>query len=100
MNNERTNEVLRALKILCDFAYEQGFHEMGYDPVEEISSIINELEFNSIPRAAVQAAVDEINRLCDAVGYRCDEFSGGKCSGYIDALAELRDTCGVTPTEG
>jgi hypothetical protein len=35
-------EVIRHLKILCDYAYEQGFHELGYDPVDEITKILNE----------------------------------------------------------
>lgn len=30
--------LLGDLKSLCDFAYEHGFHEMGYDPVKEISA--------------------------------------------------------------
>lgn len=35
-------EAARAIKMLCDYAYETGFHEMGYDPLEVI---IHELDF-------------------------------------------------------
>lgn len=41
---ECNQEVFDSLKSLCAFAYEQGFHEMGYDPVEVVVDRIHELE--------------------------------------------------------
>jgi hypothetical protein len=35
-------ETLDALKTLCDYAYQQGYHEMGYDPVEEVKHYLAE----------------------------------------------------------
>jgi len=40
-------EILSALKKLCDYAYEQGYHEMGYDPVREIARKLKEARRNA-----------------------------------------------------
>lgn len=32
---------LRHLRMLTQFAYEQGFHELGYDPVKEVAKLLN-----------------------------------------------------------
>lgn len=36
-----SDDLLRHLKLLVDFAHEQGFHEIGYDPVEEVRKKIS-----------------------------------------------------------
>lgn len=40
-------EALDAVRALCDFAYEQGFHEMGYDPVKTLEAAIGREVTNS-----------------------------------------------------
>ena len=37
----RTSAALRHLRVLTDFAYKQGFHELGYDPVGELAERLN-----------------------------------------------------------
>ena len=43
-------EILSALKKLCDYAYEQGYHEMGYDPVREIARKLKEAKRPTQPK--------------------------------------------------
>jgi hypothetical protein len=41
-----TAEALRDIHSLCEYAYEQGYHEMGYDPVKIIEKALeNAREF-------------------------------------------------------
>ena len=35
-----TKTILEGLKFLCDWAYEQGAHELGYDPLEELKTLL------------------------------------------------------------
>lgn len=37
-------EILDDLNTLCDYAYKQGFHELGYDPVAEIEKRYKKLQ--------------------------------------------------------
>jgi hypothetical protein len=34
------DQILRHLQVLASYAYEMGYHELGYDPVEEIKKYI------------------------------------------------------------
>lgn len=34
-------QALRHLRILTSFAYQAGFHELGYDPVKEVAKLLN-----------------------------------------------------------
>ena len=36
------NEIIKDLRNICQFAYDQGLHELGYDPVEAIEKELNE----------------------------------------------------------
>jgi hypothetical protein len=36
----KIDEAMRDIKMLCDFAYERGFHELGYNPVAEVQTFI------------------------------------------------------------
>lgn len=38
----RIEQALEHVKALCDYAYETGFHELGYDPVEELRSALSQ----------------------------------------------------------
>jgi hypothetical protein len=38
---KRVNENLDLLDDLAEFAYEQGFHELGINPVKEIRKLLN-----------------------------------------------------------
>lgn len=33
-------KIIEHLKDLCDYAYEHGYHELGYDPVKEVAALI------------------------------------------------------------
>lgn len=46
--NEVLAQALRHVKALADFAYEQGFHELGYDPVAEITAALMQ-QLNAVP---------------------------------------------------
>jgi len=39
-NGLHISEVISALSSMVDFSYEMGYHEIGYDPVEEIASVV------------------------------------------------------------
>ena len=38
--NEETMRVIDHLRILTDYAYATGFHELGYDPVEFVQTAL------------------------------------------------------------
>ena len=38
--NEETMRVIDHLRILTDYAYYKGFHELGYDPVEFVQTAL------------------------------------------------------------
>lgn len=44
MTKEELNCALENIEALVEYAYEMGFHEMGYDPVEDLKTYIRELE--------------------------------------------------------
>lgn len=43
LTSERIEEVSEVLKVMIEFAYENGFHEIGWDPVAEVSAALREL---------------------------------------------------------
>ena len=43
LTTDRVVEALQALKSLADYAYEQGYHEMGYDPLQVVRDEIDRL---------------------------------------------------------
>lgn len=51
---ERVDEFRKALRMLCEFAYEQGFHEMGYDPLKA---------FEDALRDETKGAVDLLSKV-------------------------------------
>ena len=54
-------EILSALKKLCDYAYEQGYHEMGYDPVREIARKLKEAKRPTQPKPKGGQSHDDKN---------------------------------------
>ena len=51
-------EALDAVEMLCDYAYEKGFHEMGYDPVEVLRNALQ--SETGTTNAAPQACADGV----------------------------------------
>ena len=49
--SEPTKIVIEHLRILCDYAYDTGFHELGYDPVKFVEEAL------TIATARAEAAV-------------------------------------------
>jgi hypothetical protein len=41
MDQPRVSEALRHLRVLTDFAYKHGYHELGYDPVGGLAKFLN-----------------------------------------------------------
>lgn len=77
---QSADQYLDDLKRLCDFAYEQGFHEMGHDPVK--------------------AAADEIERLRDQLA-QCElslaTYDAGRTSEYWLKYDSPDDVCTCKP---
>lgn len=44
----RIEQALEHVKALCDYAYEQGFHELGYDPVVELREALEGYRYAEI----------------------------------------------------
>lgn len=63
-------EALDAVEMLCDYAYEQGFHEIGYDPVEVLRNALqSETRENQTATVVQQVRAAEIlSRTPSAVG--------------------------------
>lgn len=48
------NEHLEALRSICAFAFEHGFHELGYDPVQALADDIDRLDKKCAALACLQ----------------------------------------------
>ena len=40
-NDKDIDEALHHVKTLCQYAYDEGFHELGYDPVEVLRAALD-----------------------------------------------------------
>jgi hypothetical protein len=65
-DKKHVDEYRKALRMLCDFAYKQGFHEMGYDPLEAFEAALRD-QFNAAPQATPEAA-DKPSGNCAGLG--------------------------------
>ena len=102
-------EALMHIKALVEFAYEQGFHELGYDPVNVLETALRAREAQQAKPVAwkqrlTDSAMDEIQHELNA--YRASGFPAPKDLLYraADCIEALRfdavDNRMAAPSEG
>lgn len=67
MNNENKWMDAQALgdaRMLCEYAYERGFHELGYSPIEAIAAVMREAmgELSEMERTMIGIAPEAVSR--------------------------------------
>lgn len=86
-----SDETSRHLRLLVDFAYEKGFHELGYDPVQDLAA---ELAAVKAERAAWEAEAHKRTAINEA-----DYTELVRYRAALEAIAEDRDTPGIMARE-
>lgn len=61
------DEYLEILRRICAFAFEQGYHEVGYDPVIHIEKELNQLRSELAIAQVMMAAAKVSYTMCNAV---------------------------------
>lgn len=56
--NPELKKAIEHLRLLTDFAYQQGYHEMGYDPVATVATALEQIGTVKL------AVLDEVIELC------------------------------------
>lgn len=80
---QTSNERFSDLRSLCEFAYEQGYHELGYDPVTEL-----ERELTQLREANVGLAAESQRLQNDSTGYWRDRCNRSE-QAWTDAAEQV-----------
>lgn len=93
------SQALGHVEALCTFAYDQGFHELGYDPVAMLRTAIN-TALRLAPSAKAEAAKlrDGLSLLEDEIA--CGEMSGAAVLTRVRSWFDLSATTPVAPPAG
>ena len=88
-------KTLKHLRALVEFAYANGYHELGYDPVREIEGLVKrEREFYEVSIKAAEAAQQTLWRRITALESELDELAkhADHLNSRLVALDERADT--------
>lgn len=100
-------ESIAAIKSMCDFAYEQGYHEMGYEPLDYILKYISGLDMtghmlveeNNRLRSVLHLIAKHGGKTTTAEGLTCNGSWCGEQANAILTMEATMSTQGGTKTE-